>query len=130
MEFQSASTLADSGDAAVVEDAGTNWYNSAGIVDLPQQLALSGIEIYQRTKFSGTVFAPSGVAGAAPFNKTSTTNSYPNAFLPAFHYIYPFKERWAVGLSVVPAWGLMEDYGNAFLRYDLMRIYTKTIDVE
>jgi long-subunit fatty acid transport protein len=32
LEFQSAATLADSGDAAVVEDAGTNWYNSAGLV--------------------------------------------------------------------------------------------------
>src|SRR5579871_5584338 len=58
MEFQSASTLADSGDAAVVEDAGTNWYNSAGLVLLPQQLAMSGIEIYQHTKYSGTVTAP------------------------------------------------------------------------
>lgn len=125
MEFQSASTLADSGDAAVVEDAGTNWYNSAGLVYLPQQLVLSGIEIYQHTKFTGTVTTP----GATGISTTSTTNSYPNAFLPAIHYVYPFKDRWAVGLSVVPAWGLMEDYGNAFLRYNLMRIYTKTIDV-
>lgn len=134
LEFQSAATLADSGDAAVVEDAGTNWYNSAGLVYIPQQLALSGIEVYQHTKFSGTVTAPTapGIpAGAIPgsFNLTSTTNSYPNAFLPAIHYAYPFKERWAAGLSIVPAWGLMEDYGNAFLRYNLNRIYTKTIDV-
>ncbi len=126
MEFQSASTLADSGDAAVVEDAGTNWYNSAGLVYLPQQLALSGIEIYQHTKFSGTVTTPP-LPGSS--NVTSTTNSYPNAFLPGIHYVYPFKERWAVGLSIVPAWGLMEDYGNAFLRYNLIRLYTKTIDV-
>ncbi len=123
MEFQSAATLADSGDAAVVEDAGTNWYNSAGLVYLPQQLALSGIEIYQHTKFSGTV-TPSG---AAP--STGIANSYPNAFLPAIHYVYPFKERWAAGISIVPAWGLMEDYGNTFLRYNLIRLYTKTIDV-
>ena len=130
MEFQSASTLADSGDAAVVEDAGTNWYNSAGLVYLPQQLALSGIEIYQHTKFSGTVTAPNTtplLPGAS--SVTSTTNSYPNAFLPGFHYAYPFKDRWAFGISVVPAWGLMEDYGNAFLRYNLIRLYTKTIDI-
>lgn len=125
MEFQSAATLADSGDAAVVEDAGTNWYNSAGLVYLPQQLAMSGIEIYQHTKFSGTVTTP----GPTGISTTGTTNSYPNAFLPAIHYVYPFKERWAAGISIVPAWGLMEDYGNAFLRYNLMRIYTKTIDV-
>lgn len=129
LEFQSASTLADSGDAAVVEDAGTNWYNSAGLVYLPQQLAMSGIEVYQHTKFSGTVTAPNvpGIAGG--FNQTSTTNSYPNSFLPAVHYVYPFKERWAAGISIVPAWGLLEDYGNAFLRYNLNRVYTKTIDI-
>ncbi len=131
LEFQSAATLADSGDAAVVEDAGTNWYNSAGLVLLPQQLVMSGIEIYQHTKYSGTVTAPSVPGGTVPggFNQTSTTNSYPNAYLPAVHYVYPFKERWAAGISIVPAWGLMEDYGNAFLRYNLMRLYTKTIDV-
>ncbi|MCD6039828.1 MAG: fadL [Gammaproteobacteria bacterium] len=133
LEFQSAATLADSGDAAVVEDAGTNWYNSAGLVHLPQQLALSGIEIYQQTKFTGSVVAPNTLPTTplppGAFNTTGVTNSYPNAFLPAMHYVYPFKERWAVGLSVVPAWGLMEDYGNALLRYNLNRIYTKTIDV-
>lgn len=131
MEFQSAATLADSGDAAVVEDAGTNWYNSAGLVYVPQQLALSGIEIYQHTKFSGTVIAPNipGLPVPPGFNQTSTTNSYPNAYLPAVHYAYPFRDRWAAGISIVPAWGLMEDYGNAFLRYNLTRLYTKTIDV-
>ncbi len=129
LEFQSASTLADSGDAAVVEDAGTNWYNSAGLVYLPQQLVLSGIEIYQQTKFSGTVVAPNTLPTPPGFSATGTANSYPNAFLPAIHYVYPFKERWAAGISIVPAWGLMEDYGSSFLRYDLIRIYTKTIDV-
>jgi long-chain fatty acid transport protein len=127
LEFQSAATLADSGDAAVVEDAGTNWYNSAGLVYLPQQLALSGIEVYQSTKFTGSIFAPSALG--APFTRTGVTHSYPNAFLPAIHYVYPFKERWAAGISIVPAWGLMEDYGNSFLRYNLIRLYTKTIDV-
>lgn len=122
LEFQSASTLADSGDAAVVEDAGTNWYNSAGLVYLPQQLVLSGIEIYQTSKFTGAATPP-----VPTF--TGTANSYPNAYLPAVHYVYPFKERWAAGISIVPAWGLMEDYGSSFLRYNLIRIYTKTIDV-
>jgi len=129
LEFQSASTLADSGDAAVVEDAGTNWYNSAGLVYLPQQLVLSGIEIYQQTKFTGSVAAPNALPVAPGFGATGTANSYPNAFLPAIHYVYPFKERWAAGISIVPAWGLMEDYGSSFLRYDLIRLYTKTIDV-
>ena len=51
LEFQSVSVLADAGDAAVVEDAGTNWYNSAGLVYLPQQLVGSAIDVYQHVTF-------------------------------------------------------------------------------
>src|ERR1700678_4263114 len=66
LEFQSASVLADAGEAAVVEDAGTNWYNSAGLVLLPQQLVLSAIDLYAPTTFSGTETAPSTLS-ALPF---------------------------------------------------------------
>jgi long-chain fatty acid transport protein len=134
LEFQSASTLADAGDAAVVEDAGTNWYNSAGLVYLPQQWVVSGIDLYEQTKFSGTTQAPAPrlpfPSVGSGFSAAGTASSYPNSRLPAIHYVYPFKERWAVGISIVPAWGLAEDYGqNSLLRYDLIRVYTKTIDI-
>ena len=52
MEFQSASVLADAGEAAVVEDASTNWYNAAGITSLPQQLVVTGFDVYAPTTFS------------------------------------------------------------------------------
>src|SRR5579872_1254254 len=131
LEFQSPSVLADAGEAAVVEDAGTNWYNSAGLVYLPQQLVGAVTDVYERTVFSGTSTAPSAVPGAPGYTNTNAdASSYPNSFLPAFHYVYPFKDRYAVGISVVPAWGLMENYGDgSAVRYNLISISTKTIDV-
>ena len=61
MEFQSASILADAGEAAVVEDAGTNWYNSAGLVYLPRQVVFSAINVYAPTKFTGLAVAPTTI---------------------------------------------------------------------
>src|SRR3990167_2345284 len=128
LEFQSVSVLADAGDAAVVEDAGTNWYNSAGLVYLPQQLVGSAIDVYQHVTFRGTSIAPS--AFGSSFIGTGKATSHPNSILPAFHYALPLSDRFAFGLSALPAWGLKENYGvNSILRYDLIRIYTKTMDI-
>ncbi len=131
LEFQSPSVLADAGEAAVVEDAGTNWYNAAGLVYLPQQVVGAITDVYQQTKFSGTSTASSPVPGYPGYNNTnSDASSYPNVILPAFHYTLPFHDRYAVAISVVPAWGLMEDYGETSdVRYNLNKITTKTIDV-
>lgn len=131
LEFQSPSVLADAGEAAVVEDAGTNWYNSAGLVYLPQQFVGAITDVYQETRFSGTSTAPSPIPGFPGYTNTnSKASSYPNVILPALHYSLPFKDRYAVGISIVPAWGLMEDYGeNSDARYNLNKISTKTIDV-
>ncbi len=131
LEFQSASVLADAGEAAVVEDAGTNWYNSAGLVYLPQQLVGSLIDVYQRVHFSGTSTAPSPLLPSASYNNpNSNASSYPNSVLPAVHYALPFKGRFAFGISVVPAWGLIENYNeNTDVRYSLNKVTTKTMDV-
>lgn len=131
LEFQSPSVLADAGEAAVVEDAGTNWYNSAGLVYLPQQVVGALTDVYQETRFKGTSTAPSPIPGFPGYvNGNAKASSYPNAVLPALHYNYPFKDRYAVGISIVPAWGLMEDYGESSdVRYNLNKISTKTIDV-
>lgn len=129
MEFQSASVLADAGEAAVIEDAGTNWFNSAGLVYLPHQLVGSAIDLMTRTKFTGSVSAPNNVGGLAFFDQGSA-NSFHSHLLPAIHYAFPFKERFAFGISMVPAWGLAEDYGRSSLvRYELTRVYTKSMDI-
>lgn len=126
MEFQSTSVLADAGEAAVVEDAGTNWYNSAGLVYLPQQFAFSAIDVYAPTTFSGTATNPAPFT----FSANGTASSHPNTVLPGIHYALPFKDRFAFGISIVPAWGFLEDYGEgSIIRYNLTRIYTKTLDI-
>lgn len=130
MEFQSASVLGDAGEAAVVEDAGTNWYNSAGLVYLPRQLVVSGIGIYAPTKFSGTAMAPSALGPAFNFTATGSATSHPTAMIPSTHFSLPINDRWAFGISVAPAWGFIEDYGlRSIVRYDLTRIYTKSFDI-
>jgi long-chain fatty acid transport protein len=138
LEFQSASILADSGEAAVVEDAGTNWYNAAGLVYLPQQLVGSLINLYAPTTFSGTDTAPSTLNQFGPpislfasnLTANGTASSHPDSLLPAIHYSLPLNPRWAVGLSIVPAWGFTEDYGeSALVRYNETRVYTKTLDI-
>lgn len=131
LEFQSPSVLADGGDAAVVNDASTNWYNSAGLVYLPQQLVLGVTDVYQQTVFNaGTSTAPSAVPTASYVNNASTAASFPNAILPAIHYSVPFKNRFAFGVSVVPAWGLLEKYGETSdVRYNLSKVGTKTLDI-
>lgn len=138
LEFQSAATLGDAGDAAVVEDAGTNWYNSAGLVYLPLQVAMSTIDVYAPTVFHGTVSAPSTLnqfgppisALASNFAATGTASSHPNSILPAMHIAMPLNDCIALGFSAVPAWGFTEDYGeSSMLRYNLTRVYTKTMDI-
>lgn len=138
VEFQSASVLADAGEAAVVEDAGTNWYNAAGLVYMPLQVASSGIDVYAPTKFSGTVNAPSTLnqlgfpasAFASNYTATGSASAHPNSVLPAIHFAAPIAPGIAVGFTMAPAFGFTEDYGEAsILRYNLTRVYTKTIDL-
>jgi long-chain fatty acid transport protein len=127
MEFQSASVLADAGEAAVVEDATTNWYNSAGLPSLPQQAVFTGFDVYAPVTYDGVSIAP---AFGSTFVGVGSASSHPNALIPSFHYSLPFKQKWAFGLSVAPAWGFAEDYGSGSIaRYNLIRISTRTFDI-
>lgn len=138
MEFQSASVLADAGDAAVVEDASTNWYNSAGLLYVPQQAVYSLFDVYAPTTFTGSMTAPSTLNTLpSPINTLGSNyatygsvSSHPNSIIPAIHYSHPFLDRYAFGVSIAPAWGLAEDYGeHSKARYTLTKVYTRTIDV-
>lgn len=138
MEFQSVSIMGGGGEAAALEDAGTNWYNSAGDVYMPKQLVLSSFDVYIPTTFTGVATAPS------PYNRPplpptpnfgynsglGSASSDFNVIIPAMHATYPLSDRYALGLSVVPAWGLREDYGShSILRYTLQSIYSRTFDI-
>jgi long-chain fatty acid transport protein len=138
MEFQSASVLADAGEAAVVEDAGTNWYNSAGLVYVPYQVVMSAIDVYAPVTITGNVNTPSTLNQFGPpislfannFTANGSASSHPNTVIPALHLSVPINEKIALGISAVPAWGFTEDYGeNSILRYNLTQVYTKTLDI-
>lgn len=127
LEFQSPSTLADAGNAAVINDASTNFYNSAGLVYLPPQIVGSLIDLQTNTSFTGTTTP--GLLGPG-ITMSGTAHSSPNSMLPAYHVSFPLSERLALGLSVVPTWGLSEFYGNdSIARYSLINVGTKTIDI-
>ncbi len=133
LEFQSASVLADSGEAAVVEDAGTNFYNAAGLVYLPKQVVISAIEVYAPTRFSGNMNAPSPFGVLSPtfnYNVHGHASAHTTSVLPAYHFSLPLNDRFAVGFSMMPTWGFVEYYGGgAVTRYDLQRVYTKTLEL-
>lgn len=126
--FESVSTLADAGDAAVINDASTNFYNSSGLVYLPQQAVFGGFAVYAPATFQGTTTAPN--SSGFTFVGTGSSSSHTYKVLPLFHYTRPFLNRYAFGISVMPVWGLNEEYGaSVATRYDLIRIYTRTIDI-
>lgn len=132
LEFQSASIMGGGGEAAALEDAGTNWYNSAGNVLMPKQVVLSGFDLYVPTTFTGTTSAPSAYGAPYSYNSglVNTASAHTFSILPAMHGTYPLSERYALGISVVPAWGFREDYGSqSILRYTLQSIYTRTFDI-
>ncbi len=128
LEFQSASTLADGGDAAVINDASTNWYNSAGIVYLPQQLVLSAIQGYNVAKFSGTATTP---GQSFIYTQSGNATSYQSPLLPGLHYVKPINTRLSFGLTAAPAWGLGQNWGEStsIVRYNMTKLYTKSVDI-
>jgi len=129
LEFQSVSIMGGNGEAAALEDAATNWYNSAGLVYIPRQVVAGGFDLYAPTTFTGSQFAPS-VVPAFDYTNSGSASSHPNSLIPLLHYNIPFKDRYSFGLSIAPAWGLRENYGqNSLVRYELRRIYTRTIDI-
>lgn len=129
LEFQSPSVLADGGDAAVIDDASTNWYNSAGLVNLPHQWVGALTYVYSGTTYAGNATVPASPVGSA-YSVGGSASAHNNSFLPAIHYAYPVNDRYSLGVSVVPAWGLLEDYGdNSIIRYSLTRVYTRTLDI-
>jgi long-chain fatty acid transport protein len=97
---------------------------------LPQQAVYSAIDVYAPTTFTGSVTGASAFGPAFDFHATGSASSHPNSVLPAIHYTRPLSDAVSFGISIVPAWGFTENYGEgSILRYDLTRVYTKTIDI-
>jgi long-chain fatty acid transport protein len=110
---ESAAGTADyhAGGAAEANDAGTTFYNPAGMIRLPHpQVSVGTVYIPLSTSFNGTV-------GQAPFPILSTTGYVPSNtynLVPNAHFVLPFNNWVAVGIGLSAPFGLATNFpGNS-----------------
>ncbi len=105
---QDAADIGDShsGVAAQANDAGTEYYNPAGMTNLKHLEISAGLAyIPLNITYSGTV-------GASPIVTPVSTvvSSNTNNFVPNFHVVYPLNHYVAFGFGVTVPFGLMTNY--------------------
>lgn len=132
--FESSSGLGTvyAGGAASVDDAGTEFYNPAGLVRLPnQQLVASFMGVMPSIMFRGTATAPNQASGQlAPFSQTGLDSSGVSGIVPALHYALPLSDRMAFGFGINSPFGLVDEYdSNGLLRYTAGRSILTTVDL-
>jgi len=99
---------ANSGEAAIADDASVLAANAAGIIKLDETSVVSGISfITADLKAHGTAFTPSPVA-------VSSENAAKEVFVPHFYYSNKLRDKLAIGLGVFTTYGLETDYNDAF----------------
>lgn len=117
--FQSAADIGDgrAGNAAVVRDASTNYFNPAGLVLFQHpQLVISDVGVLAHYNYNGTMSNPG--LGSPTFEK-GHPSSTPRGLVPAFHYVYPLTKELAAGVSLVVPSGLGFEYApDSVLRYE------------
>lgn len=96
------------GTAVMAEDPATVFYNPAGMV-LIDKAAVSGsfAQIMPEFEFTNE---NSNVNGALPLQGDSTSDE--TGLAPSFYYMTPFRDDWALGISINTPYGLTTDYGN------------------
>lgn len=99
------------GYAAAAYDASTAFYNPAGMSRFKeQQLVVAGDAIMSDFKYRGTVRVNSINAGLTPLTTTAQGGNF--AMIGAMHYIAPYNDTIAFGLSVDVPFGLKVNYGR------------------
>lgn len=116
---QSASNVANyhAGYAAAVDDAGTIFYNPAGITRFKNQQAVFGLVVIPTSiKFRGTVGVNTILAGLP---QTATAQGGTFAELPHLAYVAPINDWIGFGLTIAAPFGLKTDYGRqSVVRYN------------
>lgn len=105
------------GAAATAEDAGTIFFNPAGMTYLPEghNIAAAGTILQRSLKFSNTGTNQLNL-GAGPFALGSNGgNAGGVAFIPAGYYAYSISPALRVGLGVSPTFGNRTEYDNDFM---------------
>lgn len=104
------------GAAAAAEDAGTIFFNPAGMTLLGEgsNLSLAGTIIDRSIKFtdkgSSTISSV-----AAPLGTTNGGDAGGTALVPAFYWAYGLTKQLWVGLGVSPTFGNKTEYDTSFI---------------
>lgn len=118
--FESAADMGDgrAGNAAVVRDASTNYFNPAGLVRFQHpQWVFSNVGVLSHLNYNGLMSNP---GQGAPTFEVGTASTNPTGMVPAIHYVHPLFKDAAFGLSLVVPSGLGFDYSKkSLLRYEV-----------
>lgn len=106
------------GTSAQADDASTEFFNPAGMTRLDNgQVVLSGtyidLDANAEIKSATSTFISSDPGVAPDISPVSgTTEARPGvaAAVPAFHFVYPFDHKWALGFGVTAPFGLETNY--------------------
>ncbi len=118
------------GRAAEAPDASTAYYNPAGLIRIPNQQVVFGLDpILTDFKFRGTVgVATQGLGTIGPQPVVAQGGNF--SLLPNLNYAAPLSDHVVFGLSVVSPFGLKTDYGsNTFARYAATLTSLQVIDL-
>lgn len=125
----SASLLGEfyAGNAAISEDASTNFFNAAGLTQLEgTQLSLGAVNISTYGDFVGTVRYTAG----GTLSGTGTAKNGASRLVPNLHASKQLGEKFAAGLSVTAPWGLATEYPDtAITRYQATYSELKTMNI-
>lgn len=119
--FQSAADIGDgrAGNAAVVRDASTNYFNPAGLVLFEHpQYVISEVAVLAHNTFQGVMSNPG--LGQLTYEQGGVATT-PSGTVPAIHYVKPLTKDLAIGVSFVVPSGLGFDYSNlSLIRYEVV----------
>ncbi|WP_119328884.1 OmpP1/FadL family transporter [Cysteiniphilum halobium] len=117
------------GSAAQANDASTQWYNPAGMVNLTsQQISVGGELVNTNIKFTGTQQNVGQMASGDP-EPVNGVNGGGLTPVPNIHYVLPL-DRWAFGIGVVIPFETETDYGDSSpLKYSGTKTQLQVIDI-
>ncbi|MDF1759145.1 MAG: OmpP1/FadL family transporter [Coxiellaceae bacterium] len=100
-----------SGYAAEADDASTEFYNPAGMTRLKHpEVSAGGVLIPLSVAFNGDIIEHINPLPPITNNTGGWQNGDTTNFVPNFHAVYPFSDRWAAGFGVTVPFGLATSY--------------------
>ncbi len=99
------------GYAAEADDASTEFYNPAGMTRLKHpEVSAGGVLIPLSASFNGDIIEHIGSIALPTISTNGWQSGDTTSFVPNFHAVYPFSDRWAAGFGVTVPFGLATSY--------------------